>query len=91
MRILHDEYSVYDARLVETRRMPGMFVWYMRGTCPHHGYEHQNNRWTIRQYDNNQDFCMFHCFHSNVTLRMPHLPIDWYIGPDSLHRSLNPE
>jgi len=80
LRILHDEYSVFSARVVEAARLRGCFVWYMRGECPYHRREHRSNRWSIKQFDNNHDWCLFHCFHGDVKKNMVYLPIDWYTG-----------
>jgi len=85
LRILHDEYSVYTARVVEMVRIKGGYKWYFRGCCPHHQREHTQNRWGITQFDNNQDFCLFHCFHGDVKKKIVFLPLDWYVPSPSLH------
>ena len=74
---LCESYRVMDAHLVEVRKTAtGAYVWYFKGTCPHHRYPHSNNRWSLTQYANNQAFTIFRCFHDGEVRRLGYLPLD---------------
>ena len=74
---LCESYRVMDAVLVEVRKsQTGAYIWYFKGTCPHHRYPHSHNRWSLTQYKDNQAFTVFRCFHDGCVRRLGYLPLD---------------
>lgn len=77
LEYLCESYRVFDAHVVEVRKTTtGAYVWYFKGTCPHHRYPHSHNRWSLTQYANNEAFTVFRCFHDGSVRRLGYLPLD---------------
>lgn len=72
---LMEQFSVTDARLVNVKRMIGMTMWRMKGTCPKHRYAHSNH-WCLIQFDNNEAYCVFKCMKDGVLHKITFLPLD---------------
>lgn len=78
LTMLHEEYGT-RARVVSIKKFANAFLWSFDGMCPHHEWVHGSNHWTITMFENNDTYCLFHCFHGDVKRKIMHLPLDWWV------------